>query len=253
MNKSSSKKTPQIIAHRGASLLAPENTLSAIEKASELGANGVEIDIMLTQDHVPVLSHNNDLAQCTGETALLDETNYNALEKFNAGNYFNLRPAKELIPSLEEALELIREKNLFAIIELKQQNKLEQTIVSKTVPLLLKYLKPEQVIASSFSSKILNALEKKQPSLEKATYLRGNFLNTFRSKFFLKTTHSGTLMPRIDATTKSMCIELAKRGIRTFAWTANNDKEIKHCLDCNVTGIITDDVTKALAILRQYS
>ena len=106
-----------IIAHRGASGSAPENTLSAFVKAVEAGADMIELDVHQTKDGVVVCIHDEDLSRTTSGNGKVNKFTFNELQSFDAGIKFNEKFKGEKIPSLEEVLEQIK---LPLLIEIKK-------------------------------------------------------------------------------------------------------------------------------------
>src|SRR5688572_21349320 len=80
---------PLIIAHRGASAVAPENTLSAFKKAIDAGADGVEFDVRLSKDGVPVIIHDNNILRTTGVDQRVADLTAEQLSRLDAGSWFN--------------------------------------------------------------------------------------------------------------------------------------------------------------------
>lgn len=107
-----------VVAHRGASGYAPENTLAALEEAIAQGAHFVEVDVQLTADGEPVLVHDVSLARTTdAATVLPDREPWNVgdvtlaeLKRLDAGSWFGLAYAGERVPTLREALEVMRDR-----------------------------------------------------------------------------------------------------------------------------------------------
>jgi glycerophosphoryl diester phosphodiesterase len=108
----------EIIAHRGASYDAPENTLTAVQLGWQQQADGVEIDIKLSKDGHIVAFHDHGTARTTGANHTLAELTLAELRDLDAGSWKNARFAGERIPALEEILAIIPPgKRLF--IEIK--------------------------------------------------------------------------------------------------------------------------------------
>jgi len=99
---------PQVMAHRGASKIAPENTLSALRRAVEAGADWVEIDVQLTADSQVVLFHDGDLMRTSGDSARIADLSIEQLARFDVGSWFAPEFADERIPSLAEAIDAVR-------------------------------------------------------------------------------------------------------------------------------------------------
>ena len=110
---------PRIIAHRGGGTLAPENTLAGMRKARELGFAGVEFDVMLAADAIPILMHDQTLARTTSGSGAIAETAYRELLKLDAGSWFSREHGGEPVPSFERAGRLCVELGLWADIEIK--------------------------------------------------------------------------------------------------------------------------------------
>ncbi|MFV1963689.1 MAG: glycerophosphodiester phosphodiesterase [Acidimicrobiia bacterium] len=99
---------PQIIAHRGDSGPAPENTWLAIERAIDIGVDMVEVDVRLTKDGVPVLLHFERLEHTTTGSGLLADHTWEEIQRLDAGAWKGPEFAGERVPSLEDVLDLTR-------------------------------------------------------------------------------------------------------------------------------------------------
>ena len=106
------------IAHRGASGYAPENTLAAFDKAVEMQADYIEIDVQLSKDDLPVVIHDDTLDRTTNGTGNISAYTLQELKSLDAGSWFDKKYAGEKIPSLNEVLEMYGEK-INILIELK--------------------------------------------------------------------------------------------------------------------------------------
>jgi glycerophosphoryl diester phosphodiesterase len=117
------------IAHRGASGegLAPENTLAAIEKAMEIGVDLVEVDIQVTADGHPVLVHDRRVDRTTNGRGLVDTLTLDQVRRLDAGNGFSDRFRGEKVPTLQEAIDLVR-KRAVLLIETKTEESAERAV-----------------------------------------------------------------------------------------------------------------------------
>ncbi len=109
----------EIIAHRGAMRLAPENTLASQRLAYELGADYVEVDVRLTRDSVPVNFHDHDLNRTTSGTGLLTSLTLAQLKQLDAGSWFGPQFAGERVPTIAEVLEVARQYNRKILFDIK--------------------------------------------------------------------------------------------------------------------------------------
>jgi glycerophosphoryl diester phosphodiesterase len=108
-----------VCAHRGDRANAPENTLSAFRSAIALGVEAIEFDVHLTRDNTLVCVHDSDVARCSNGQGAVREMTLRALRRLDFGEWFNPRFKGERIPTLGEALELMKGK-AFPVIEIKR-------------------------------------------------------------------------------------------------------------------------------------
>lgn len=112
-------KLPKVIGHRGAAAYAPENTLEGIHTAADMGVEWVELDVKLTKDDVPILFHDEMLERTTNGSGPIAELTYEELRQFEAGSWFGESFTGIKIPTLEEALDVLIERNLGLNLEIK--------------------------------------------------------------------------------------------------------------------------------------
>lgn len=110
---------PSIYAHRGASGYCFENTMSAFKKAYELGADGIEIDVQLTEDGVPMVVHDRDLLRIAGVRKKVSEMTYAEMNKIRIGKKFVRIIASHRIPTLYEVVAFCETHRMGLNVELK--------------------------------------------------------------------------------------------------------------------------------------
>lgn len=175
----SSANNPRIIAHRGASALAPENTLAAFALALESGADGVELDVRLARDGIPVVIHDATLRRTGLRDGVVAELTSRELGQANVGEWFNRahpqmareKYRRELLPTLEQVFDLFknanRTNNSVIYVEMKA-DKVRETNVdlsASLVQLINDYCFQSRVIVVSFSLKALTQIEQIDPSI----------------------------------------------------------------------------------------
>ena len=161
---------PRIIAHRGGGLLAPENTLAAIRMARNLGFRGVEFDVKLSADAIPVLMHDDTLERTTDGQGAVDVTSFEQLAQRDAGSWFGNEFADEPVPSFAAASALCREAGVWANIEIKPSPGRERQtgeVVARMAKLLWSGAHPAPLL-SSFSALALEAAAVESPELPRA-------------------------------------------------------------------------------------
>ena len=110
---------PQIIGHRGCAAYAPENTLEGLHTAADMGVEWVEFDVKLTKDQVPILFHDEDLERITGVSGAVADMNYEDIRQLDAGSWFGESFIGVGIPTLEQAVDVLIERNLGVNVEIK--------------------------------------------------------------------------------------------------------------------------------------
>ena len=110
---------PKVIGHRGAKAYAPENTLESIETAASLGVKWVELDVKLTRDGVPIIFHDEELDRTTNGSGLVAHTDYEDIKQLEAGSWFAEGFSGVIIPTLEEAVDVLLKHGLGFNLEIK--------------------------------------------------------------------------------------------------------------------------------------
>jgi len=110
---------PRVIGHRGAKAYAPENTLSSIHAAADLGVEWVEVDVKLTKDGTAIIFHDEELERCTGAQGLVKDFDFKSIRELDAGSWFGESFIGEKIPTLEEVLDAVLERGMGINLEIK--------------------------------------------------------------------------------------------------------------------------------------
>jgi len=117
-NRNWESSAPLVIAHRGASMYAPENTIAAFELAVEMGADAIELDTMLTADGTPIVIHDQSLERTTNGSGSVASKSIEEIQLLDAGSTFDARFDGEKIPTLKEVFSAVGNKILINV-ELK--------------------------------------------------------------------------------------------------------------------------------------
>lgn len=158
---------PRLFAHRGGGALAPENTLAGIRLAARLGYRGVEFDVMLSRDGMPVLIHDESLERTTDGAGEVARTPLAELSRLDAGSRFHRAFAGEPIPLLEQALDCCARLGLTANIEIKPAAGLAEE-TGRAVGGRVASSGPGAVLLSSFSQAALAAARLIAPAVPRA-------------------------------------------------------------------------------------
>ncbi|MGP9686332.1 glycerophosphodiester phosphodiesterase family protein [Halomonas sp. AOP25-F1-15] len=147
---------PTLIAHRGYSAAAPENTLSAVRAAYQAGINWVELDVQLLGDGTPVIWHDADVARCSNSRGALASMDWAHAQTLDVGSWFGDAFSGEKMASLEAMLALLNELGMSVNMEIKVNKGRDPiALVERTLPVMLDTLPSERLIISSFDSRAL--------------------------------------------------------------------------------------------------
>lgn len=159
-----------VIAHRGASAYAPENTHSAFKLAVEMHAEMIELDVLLSRDGIPVVIHDEKLKRTTSGKGKVGDYTLSELKRLDTGSWFDAEFKGESFPTLEEVLSYT--KDVIAVnIEIKTEavtDESENGIVAKTLEVVQRTGVEDQVIYSSFDYRVMLHLEELAPDMPKA-------------------------------------------------------------------------------------
>ena len=166
--------TPQIIAHRGASYLAPENTLIAFKKAMELGADGVEMDVQQTSDAGLVIHHDYMIDLHTDISGKIYDMTMGDLKTLDFGSWKDVLFKDEKIATLQEAMELCRQMPGCTVhLELKSTMDNDPDFVPRVLEVLQQTEMVEQVILVSFNHALLRQAKQLLPELRVGALVYG--------------------------------------------------------------------------------
>lgn len=241
--------TTKIIAHRGASKIAPENTMAAFELAYNLGAEGIETDVQLTKDNIPVLIHDETVSRTTSGNGYVKDFTYDQLAKLDAGSWFSsdFRDAK--IITLDDFLTWIKPKDLYINIELKNNKidykNLEQIVYDK----LKNHRLLERTTISTFSPKSVQRLAPYQDEVEIA------FLTSKRNPYlveYAKKLGANALHIKYRLLNQSLMKASQEQHMPVRVYTVNKYKHMMNCFLQDCDGIFTDVPYKALTYRKVY-
>lgn len=258
---------PLIIAHRGASSLAPENTLAAARKAWEIGADLWELDVSVTADGELVLMHDDTLERtCNVKEVFPDREPWQVwdfalaeIQMLDCGSWFNNKdPFKqikagnvseadqqsyvgELAPTLRQALEFTLDNNWRVNVELKKQptEELDLITVEKTVALIeeLGMDDGQQVVISSFRHDYLKAVKDMNPRIPTQAITS----KTIRDlPAYLAELGTDTCNPKVMAWNYKRLGEMRAQGISFNVWTVDDELTMKALINTGVNGIVTN-------------
>ena len=228
---------PLVWAHRGASGYAPENTMAAFQKAIEMEADGIELDIHLSRDGQLVVIHDEWLERTSDGTGWVKDY---TLEELRSFNYNKTHPEyeKAKIPTMEEVFERVAPTKLSINIELKTGIVFYPEIEKKILALTKKWKMEDRVIYSSFNHYSILHLKELNPDAKVGfLYADGTIdMPAYGDKY-----HVDALHPALyNIQYPGFMEECKKRGLKVHVWTVNEEKYVQMCAKAGVDAVITN-------------
>ncbi len=234
---------PLVVGHRGCAY-AVENSLAAIDKAIQSGADYVEIDVQLSADGIPVVIHDTDLSRLTGR----NEQIYNLTAEELQALTLTQDGKTATIPTLEDVLERYHKDTLFAI-ELKLHGKEEKDLVEETMRLLSQY--PAQrgcMVFSQDYSLVLRLAERYRSDYSIGYCVYGNLGKMSSNR--LRQMNIDFLLVQESMFSKQLVQAGRKAFVAIYVWTVNEPAQMQAYLDLGALALITDYPDQAAEILR---
>ena len=233
---------PVIFAHRGASAHAPENTLAAFELAQEQGADGIELDVKLSADGIPVVFHDPILDRTTNGSGTLANFDLAALQKLDAGD-------GQRIPTLAQVFERLG-RSLIINIELTNYTTPKDDLVEQVVALIKEHQLQSHILFSSFLQKNLKRAAELLPDLPRGLLAIPRPMGIFARTFGFASPRYQAIHPHHSNLSQRVVNNAHQRGQRVHVWTVNDPAQMRELKKWGVDGIITDDPKLAVKTLR---
>ena len=228
-------KKPWIVAHRGASGLAPENTMAAFERAVALGATFIETDLRLTRDARFVAIHDATLERTTNGTGSVHQHTLPQLRELDAGHWFDREFMGQKIPTLEEILEFGKKHDVVFYLEIKYDT--AWGMHHALVAALRKAESAARTVVISFDPSAIADVRGLDASI-----LTGLLVEKNPDGIVKKATEAGArqLCPHFSVATPVLIGEARAAELQITTWTVNEIKDMRCALASGVNGIMTD-------------
>lgn len=241
-------KTPLIIAHRGASGDAPENTLAAFRLAMDSGADMIELDLHRSKDGALVVCHDSKLYRTARVKKTIQQLTLKELKRLDVGSWFHPRFSGETIPTLEEVLELTTNR-IRLNIEIKEGSSLYPGIEKRLIELLESFRMIGSVLVSSFDYHALDAVRAINPEVAIGLLAeRGDIKHLIRKASGLSAS-SLNLYTKIAAP-KSVQ-EAHRHGLQVYVYTVNQVRLMNYYLLMGVDGVFTNFPDRMAQLLKR--
>ena len=226
---------PFLIGHRGAPHAARENTLASFEAALEAGCDGVELDVHVTADGIPVVHHDEALRGEDGRRIVIAECSWTDLE----GRFFGSGDETYPVHNLDEVLDTLNGRCLINV-EIKPPGTDRLVPVAAAVIEALDRVRPrESVLVSSFDPELLGVIRWKDKSA-----LLGFLFSAMSAYNHLQETEVidglTALHPRHDLVDSKFMKRVAERGHAVHTWTVDEAVRARELIELGVTSVITN-------------
>lgn len=258
------------IAHRGYSGKFYENTMIAFKKAIEYGADGIETDVQLSKDGIPVIIHDETLDRTTNGHGFVKDYTLSELKSFRIISVGHVKELKEKmddnyteeeinyfkecsgeeIPTLEELLELVSKSELKVLnLELKNSIVEYDGLEEKVIDMIEKYKLKDRVIISTFNHLSLIKVRKLDPDIVLGALTETTLANVVK---YLKDIDVQCYHPYFPSILNEQYMnDIKKGGIMVNPYTINTESDMKAVINAGVDNIITNEIELLNNILKK--
>lgn len=229
------KPSTMIIAHRGASHDAPENTLASVNLAWERNADAVEVDVHLSIDKRIMVIHDEDTRRTTGQKMVIRESNSTDLRSLDASNGMD-EFRGEKIPFLEEVIKTIPEGKVLFI-----EVKTDTLIIPCLVDLLASSPDKSQLVVISFDFSVCAMLKKEIPAIP-VYWLHYTLSGSYKTRWITRAVDAGLdgLNFRHKGINQDYVEAVHRSGMKMFAWTVDDPEDAARLIESGIDGITSN-------------
>lgn len=231
-----------VIAHRGASAYAPENTMSAFKKAVAMKAEMIELDVIMSSDGIPFCFHDAELDRCTNAKGLFVNFSSDSLKKLDAGSWFSDEYEGEHIPTLDEALAFAKGK-IAVNIEIKTESVSDTSkggVEEKVLELVNKHEMLDNVIFSSFDYRALVHLRALEPAATTALLYNGPTDESNNPVELVEELQTDAFNCSWKELSPEWLKLLKENGIPFNIYTVNKAEQMTEIIELGAAGIFSD-------------
>jgi glycerophosphoryl diester phosphodiesterase len=238
-------RKPWVIAHRGASGHAPENTMVAFERAVELGAPFIETDLHLTRDAHFVAIHDATLERTTNGRGNVHDFTLHELRRLDAGLWYDRSYMGQRIPTLEEILEFSRKHDVVFYLEIKYDA--AWGMHHALVGALRREQDTARTIVISFDASTLESVRKLEPAI-----MTGLLIDQPQADIVKLSVDVGArqLCPQLPLVTPQLVEAAHRADLHIATWTADQPEEMRAAIAAGVDGVMTDFPDRLQAVLE---
>jgi len=236
-------RLPWVIAHRGASAVAPENTMAAFRRAVEMGAECIETDLHLSRDGRLIIHHDTTLNRTTSGDGLVKNYKFNELRQLDAGKWFSKEFAGERMPTMEELLDFAGQADLSLYLEIKggAGYGVERAVISA----LRGRKESKAAVVLCFDGSVLDRIHQLDRLLMTGLLFESDGEDMVKEAVRVGARQIG---PRGDCVTPELVSDAHRRGLKVITWTINEAAQMRALAAIGVDGIITNHPDRLVAV-----
>lgn len=231
----------EIVAHRGYSAIAPENTLAAFAAAIERGANAIEFDVRLSADGIPIIIHDATVERTTDGTGNVSDKTKAQLKQLDAGLWFSDRFIGERIPTFSEALDFLQDAPVAIYAEVKDADDWSAKDIESFIATICTQGWQNRCTIASFCDDFLDRVRDSAPAIALAYYplTASDYLDKVRQ---LKPDDNGMLLCEYHLLLENPhLLEVSRdRNIDVGAWTVDHPQDLEELVRLGVKQIVTN-------------
>ena len=249
---------PLILGHRGASAVAPENTLAAFSQAIQDGANGIEFDVRLSSDGAAVVIHDDTLNRTGLVSGAVSALTAAQLQQIDVGSWFATRFAKETIPSLAAVLDLFASNSAVLYVEMKCTDLQAPALAEAVVRDIEEQKIRERVVVESFMLPAIAEVKRINPRVRTAALFEPRLskpLSTLRVQTILKLArqHQADEVALHHTLARPGAVQAAKdEGFEVVVWTVDDDTWIERAHTGGIKALISNNPRVMVEARNRY-
>ncbi|MTH52340.1 glycerophosphodiester phosphodiesterase [Bacillus mangrovi] len=241
-----------IFGHRGSAGTMPENTMISFQEAIDAGADGIELDVHLTKDHIPVVIHDETLDRTTSGTGNVNSQLAEELVLLDASAEFPEFKGKAPIPLLEEVLEWAASGDSRFIVNIELKNNIIEYsgLEEKVIALVKKFDLDERVILSSFNHGSMVQALKIEPRIETALLYSDGI---YKPNDYARRAGAKAIHPLLRTVKDELIRQSRESSVSVRPFTVNSDEDMKRLIEWETSAFFTDFPEKAVQIRKSLS
>jgi glycerophosphoryl diester phosphodiesterase len=238
---------PLVFGHRGASALAPENTLAAFRLAEAQGADGIELDARLSRDGQVMVLHDGGVKRVTGADGVLAKLTRAEIQRLDAGQHKGATFAGERIPALEEVFEACGDR-IFYDLEMKNLTAPNNGLEARVLALVRRYHLEERVLITSFNPRAVAYFQRELPQAPAGLLLIGGWAGQVEESLARRSAAANLVGIFHAGYSPEFPRRLKER--RVLVWGVQTDADVRRAAELGASGVIADDPGKARQALE---